>query len=141
MLHAARLLGRVTYAANHYSTTVTDESGISKIKVCRDVMDAPKRMKRRLSPQLGTPRAASNSIGAVQLTCCSDVEAIRPLKASRLGAAPPKHAQAARHQDQEQLKRRVEEIGSRLVAPLRRPSASDRLKALQRRVDIIPNQR
>ena len=138
VLYAAKLLGRVTYAANHHSITVTDDLGNSKTKICRDVMDAPKRKKRRLSPPPGKPKAAPSSTRTVTVKCCTDVEIIKPLKAPRVGAAPLTHAQAARHQDQEHLKRRVEEIGSSLVTPPQRPSANDRLTALRRRVGILP---
>ena len=70
VLHAARLLDRVTKQINasHYGTIVTDESSICKTKLRRDVIDAPKHINRRLSPQLGTPKAAVHSIKVV-LVC------------------------------------------------------------------------
>ncbi len=96
-------------------------------------MEAPKRPKRRLTPDTHNGKSAV----AASKTVARSFEAriLPPIKAQRTSTAPQAHAQRAKQLAQEQLKRRVDEIGTSLTTPLGRPQACDRLEALRRRVE------
>ncbi len=132
--YAAKLLGRVTYAANHHCITIIDDKGISKTKTCRDAMEAPKRPKRRLSPVGAKPVLETTCQGIRHI----EPALLKPMKAHSSAEVPLTHARAARKLAQVQLMRRADEIGSQLVAPPNRQTATDRLAALRRRVGLLP---
>ena len=135
--YAAQLLGRVTHAANHHKVAIMDDKGNVMHKICRDAMEAPKRPKRRLTPDTrnGKPSEAASK------TVARSVEAkiLAPIKAQRTSTAPQAYARRAKQLAEEQLERRVGEIGASLTTPPGRPQANDRLKALRRRVGLLPD--
>ena len=77
--HAAQLLGQVTHAANHHRVTIEDDKGNVSCKLCRDVMEAPRRPKRRLSPDICTARPSEVAVAPVPYS--STAQCLQPVKA------------------------------------------------------------
>jgi len=145
--HAAITLGRVTHAANNHTVVELDSGGKEVKKTFRDSCDAPLWAKRRAS-DLEKPAHGCkiNCLSHnVEKSCiATPAQNSRPhslnyvlddvgengSKRRRTGT----HSRDSKSEQQRLLKRRVEELGSSLVAPAGRPSAAERTAALKRRV-------
>ena len=124
--HSARLLGRVTHAANHHEVAELGPDGELVKRFVTDAVDAPRQMRhKRLSPQ---PAAAPETSPAVP-------KAVQPWRPPIREAVRrrPSRTLAARKADAANLQRRVQEIGEAL-APAGRAAASDRMQALRERI-------
>ena len=125
--HSATLLGRVTHEANHHSMEVIGPDGLPVTKLCRDAVERPKvaRDKARPKPACPQPKEKPESVPR-------HVKPWQPPQSGR--RRQPSRIVAARLADASQVHRRVQELGQSLQTPTDRPSASDRLLALRRRV-------
>ena len=136
--HAAKLLGRTTYAANHHCVVAIGEDGKQSNRFLRDAMPAPVRPKRRLSPKhkpVTTTRATAPHVAAPS----EDGTVLPPpLKMRKVQGTNSDLRQGARQLETVRLRRRVEEIGSALTTLPGSIPASDRIAALRRRVGLAP---
>ena len=125
--HSAKMLGRVTHAANHHEVSELGPNGEAVKRTMRDSVDAPRQVRhRRNSPQLP----------AVPKTSAPEPKPVRPWRPPVRAATRRRSslAPAARAADAANLQRRVQEIGDALQAPTARVAASDRMQALRARV-------
>ena len=62
---SAKLLGKVTHAANNHQVTVVDDEGNSTVQTVRDAMPAPKehRRKRDVSPPPASKKPGGETLG------------------------------------------------------------------------------
>jgi hypothetical protein len=141
--HFARLLGRVTYAANHHVVQEIGADGNLVSHTIRDSVDKPRaaRIAKRSSRcDVGCSGLAPDAgIGtpALQEVVPQEVQPWAPLRtASGSGSARAAGRQWKRREAQreaELLERRVQDVGSRL-RPTSQPPAGDRLQRLRMRV-------
>ena len=130
--HSAKLLGRVTYAANHHVVQRADGEGSPIKHILRDSVDAPRgpRAKAGARP---APKAAS-------VAKPDPARVVKPWEPPSSAAAKRSTTEPARQRrkleaerDAELLHRRVQEVGHRLRPSSQRP-ASERVQALRNRV-------
>jgi hypothetical protein len=126
--HAAKLLGRVTFAANNHKVQIVGEDGHSISRTVRDSVDAPR--KTRVAPR---PRAAAKAKDAVKVH-----RQVHPWQAPRQMQTASRrrhsHPPATRAAVAAVLQGRVDDIGASLRAPVGRATGADRLQALRDRV-------
>ena len=100
-------------------------------------MEAPKRPKWRLTPD--AHKGAPSEVASWTVARSIGAKILPPVKAQRKSTALQAHARRAKQLSQEQLLRRVGDIGASLTTPPGRPQACDRLTALRRRVGLLPD--
>ena len=89
-----------------------------------------------------TPDSDKGKPEAASMTVARRFEAkiLPPIKTQQASTATQAHAKRAKQLAQEQLKRRVDEIGASLTTTPGRPQSCDRLVALRRRVGLEDTQ-
>ena len=130
--HCARLLGRVTHAANHHVVQRPDTDGNLVNHTLRDSVDAP-RAARPAKCNANLPAAPEPTVA----TAPREVKPwVPPRSAScKLSARTSgrQRRQLEAERETELLERRVRDVGSRLRPTSQRP-AVDRLQRLRERV-------
>ena len=150
--HAAKLLGRVTHAANNCELEMKMPDGTRVLKKCRDAQQhtrhqcsaARTRCRKEPAPPAALPGDEATA-GAAAIGACGawppghlqmrkraadsvDVQASRRAKVARLAMAREKATDDAR------TLQRIAEIGARLFAPVSRLPADERMQRLRERV-------
>ncbi len=127
--HAAKLLGRVTHAANHHEVQQVDEDGNVRWLTKRDSQAAPRVQRTTATgPQTKPPKTClGTTIPAVKPWS-------EPAKWSTAANRKRSQAESERQTREDLLRRRVSEIGDKLTVNSERQPAADRLLALASRV-------
>ena len=127
--HSAMLLGRVTHEANNHEIAVTGDDGvITKMRV-RDATEAPRSYKRKVQ---AVNRTSAPVVASPAAPVARGPLAALPCK--KRGGPVTSQAVRARFAEIAQARRRVEDVGASLSAPVGAASARDRLESLGRRV-------
>lgn len=126
---SAKLLGRVTHAANNYKVADMDGDGNVFYRTLRDATPAPKGHKRKANAQ--PPKPAPPKKPVKELTVKPWCEPV--VKAGKASAAHLHRTRENAFQN-ECTKRRISEIGASLEASSSRVCAATRLDELARRV-------
>ena len=126
--YSARLLGRVTFAANNCLKLVHNEDGTVTQVMCRDFQPAPNhrcKKKRRIhddpKPDKQSGASHSRSVNAAQAW----TQPRKKLRTARVRAAEAERAD---------LKRHFEELSGTLTAAVPPVTAAQRLELVRRRV-------
>ena len=124
--HAVKLLARVTHAANHHKAEVAGDNGRLVSRILRDSVDAPRRRRAAHAPE-----AQHRSI-----LLKAAPKPVRPWNGPLGGSSRRVGSRSSRvaKLEQENVHRRVAEIGRTLGSHSSQPSATERLTALRSRV-------
>ena len=131
--HAAKLLGRVTHAANNFVISEYGPNGVSVNKTIRDATQAPRGHKRKAE----TVRLATVCSEPVVPSAVFEAKAWTPSTCplqKRCKSAASLHLARLKQQQEASVIRRVSEIGASLGASSSSVSAASRLDELSRRV-------
>ena len=131
---SAKLLGRITYAANNHQVTVIGEDGLSVTQTIRDATPAPKdrNRKRDASPPPVTKKPKCPVAKAVKAWSKNDKPA--PHIKSSVQSSTALHNARVKAYSGACLKRRVDEIGAASSSSGNEVPAASRIEALKRRV-------
>ena len=126
--HAAKLLGRVTHLANHYTVEVVADDGTVTTKTVRDSADKPKVQQppRVVGPKplpVPSPERPARVVAPWKPPCH---------RGNSSGAALA-HQKRVREEEEQHLQRRIAEVGA-LQQASSSNSATERLAALRARV-------
>ncbi len=127
--HCAKLLGRVTYAANNHVVLEPDQDGKLVSRTLRDSVEAPKRA--RVNKQASS-KPCAKPLAKTKLLC--EVKPWTPPSAGTRKLSGDRHwRQQLALRETALLERRVQEVGDRLRPSSQRP-ADERLHQLRQRV-------
>ncbi len=133
VVQSAKLLGRVTFAANNFPGTVQNEDGTTSAVTLRDAQEAPSDRKRKK----GGDDLAGSKPSCKEPTSGSPLN-VKPWTAPDSSSRPRKRLRSSKTAqdaaDSANLKRRLEDVGSRLAAPVQVATGAQRLALLKRRV-------
>ena len=147
--HSGCMLGRVTYLANNHKVTEADETGKLRTTTYRDSVSAPKWRQKKTSgaaQEAAEVEGSSKQKRAAESAClpCGDRVAKMGRRVDqarisddahhRKGSASSLHARRTRIEDERQVRRRVDELGSHLCPAVGQPTALQRTQALLDRV-------
>ena len=136
-LHACRLLGKVTHAANHYPVHEIGPDGVAISRTLRDSADRPQRLAAK--KVLGQVKCDARELKAVPAKPPAPAAKVAPWlffesRGSSTAGTKAVHRRIAAKAEAECLQRRINSIGSALRPSHDTPSAADRISALRRRV-------
>ena len=133
VIAAAKLLGRVTHAANNLRVSVLGEDGNVSTQIMRDATPAPKGHKRKQGSEEAKPSPApakARAKVAPPVKPWSEQVEKRP----RVQTADSLHDARVSAYQEACLKHRVNEIGSSLASSSRTDTAASRIEAIRRRI-------
>ena len=126
--HSAKLLARVTHAANNHRISECDENGVTCTRTIRDATPAPKGHKRKAVTMLPQRAATKQPRGELKVKAW-----VEPATAAVSKTQPVTlHNARVKRREEACTMRRVDEIGAGLSSSS--VPASTRLEALERRV-------
>lgn len=128
--HSAKLLARVTHAANNHEVVGIGPTGEPTSRTIRDSVDAPRQVRQQ--------RANLEIRPAVTKVTPLERKQVRPWQPPAHTATAtrrrPSQAATARAAEAGFLDRRVQDIGAALSQPTNQPTASERMRALTERM-------
>ena len=132
--HWGMLSGRVTHAANNHITHELGPDGKEVVEIRRDATQANTSRKRRRSPEQGSCVETVCSFTEPQPQASTTPVLPPPLKAPRNSFTVGRKRSSSQLDEAALLRRRVDEIGTSLIAPVGKPTAAERMDVLRRRL-------